>query len=137
MQIKSIVGALVMGATIFTWYALPAYGASWLEYYHHRGTGIRFYYDTQSVRRQGPFVFARWYDNKGVTPKKTGRKEWLVYTARIDCALRTIQSMKVERVDARSGRHIATIDLRGASNSRPSGIRPGSNMAEKLRRRVC
>ena len=135
MQTKSIVGALVVGAAMVAWSALPAYGAKWLEYYYYRGLDLHFYYDTQSVRRQGPFAYVRWYDSKGSTPKKTGRKEWLLYTAKIDCRLRTIQSMKVKRVDARTGRHIGTIDLRGTS--RPQGIRPGSNMADKLRRRVC
>lgn len=136
MKTSGLIFALAAGAVSLA-SAPRAQAANWVEYYHHQGTDTRFSYDAASVRRDGTYTYVSWYDNKGITPKQTGRKEWLVYDVRINCAQRWIQNIQVHRVDARTGKRITTIDLRKATNNRPQVINPGSNMAERLRARVC
>lgn len=134
---KTGFGFALVASAALTAYAFPALAANWVEYYYHQGTNTHFSYDTANVRRDGTHTYVSWYDNKGITPNETGRREWLVYDVRINCAQRTVQNLRVHRIDVQNGRRIAIVDLQNEPSNRPQAINPGSNMAEHLRSRVC
>lgn len=112
--------------------AQEARAANWVEFYFHQGTGTRFYYDVQSVRRSGGMSQVRWYDNGGGRQ----RPETIVFSAEINCSARTIRNLSVDRFNSSNGSYIATVDLRNEPSNRPQTINSGT-MSGYLAQRVC
>ena len=127
MQVKKIHGALFAIVCVLAGGA-PSIAAEWIEYYHHRATDTRFYYDPASIKRSGPYTLVREYDSKVIND------EYYVNTGSIDCINRTIKPVRVDRHNARSGAHIKSIDLTAASSR--VQIRPRT-MAAALHGVVC
>ena len=65
MKLNKIHGALFAIVYLLAG-GTPSIAANWLEYYHNRSTDTRFYYDSASIKRSGPYTLVRQYDSKAI-----------------------------------------------------------------------
>ena len=128
MKLKKVHGALFAIVYMLAGGA-PSIAAGWPEYYHHRGTGTRYYYDPASIKRSGPYTLVRQYDSSVVI-----KGVLFVFTGSIDCINRTIAPIRVDHYNAQSGAHIRSIDLAASTTRDP--IRPRT-MAAALHGVAC
>jgi hypothetical protein len=96
---------------------------TWVQYWQ---ADNRCWYAVESIRRSGSEVIAKWTcdDDAG---------EWYVFTTRLRCGARTLESLAAEVYNQSTGAYIRGADMSGTT---PLAVQPNS-MGALLLQRLC
>ena len=98
----------------------------WIEYYFFRDANVHCYYSPNSIERSGSTVRVKSYDSLPIPGSI------IVSLREIDCSSRTIRTLSVDYLDAKTG----TLQSTETKSETPTKILSGS-INDSLSGRVC